>query len=112
MPPERPTSLEKGWGFACGDCRTSAFFVCEPIGLANGGDSLPYYNREMSILEKIKSESGMTADEILNKFSEWEREEIYPPLTPVNVQLMLDELAEVDYIELRDGKAYPKNPPA
>ena len=61
--------------------------------------------REMSILEKIKNEPGLTADEILNKFSEWERNEIYPPLNPINVRLMLDELAEVDYIELRDEKA-------
>jgi len=77
-----------------------------------GGDTLPYYNREMSILEKIISKPGLTADEMLKKFSKWEREEIYPPLTPLNVRLMLDELAEVDYIELREEKAYHKNPPA
>ena len=112
FPAQPPTKLAKGRGFVCVDSRTSALFKCEPIGLADGGDTLPYYNREMSILEKIKSEPGLTADEMLNKFSEWERNEIYPPLTPLNVRLMLDELAEVDYIELRDEKAYPKNPPA
>jgi len=64
---------------------------------------------EMTILEKIRNEPGITADEILSKFTEWEREEIYPPLSTINVRLMLDELAEVNYIELRDGKAYPKS---
>jgi uncharacterized repeat protein (TIGR04076 family) len=110
-PLESPMELKRSWGFTCDDTRTAARFRCEPIGLASGGDSLPYYNREMNILEKIKGQPGLTADEILNKFSDWEREEIYPPLHPINVRLMLDELATVDYIELRDGKAYPKNPP-
>jgi hypothetical protein len=112
--PQRPQELisKGGYGIPCHDCRTSVFFVCEPIDLASGGDSLPYYKREMSILEKVKTEPGMSADEILNKFTEWEREEIYPPLTGINVHLMLDELAEVDYIEIKDGKAYPKNRPA
>ena len=50
----------------------------------------------------------MTVTEILNKFTEWERDEIYPPIYELNVSLMLDEMAVVNYIELRDGKAYPK----
>jgi hypothetical protein len=53
----------------------------------------------------------MTVDEILSKFTQWEREEIYPPIYPLNVSLMLRELATVDYIELRDDRAFPKNPP-
>jgi hypothetical protein len=32
-------------------------------------------------------------------------------LTPTNVPLMLDELAEVNYIGIKNGKAYPKNLP-
>ncbi|HUT68315.1 MAG TPA: hypothetical protein VMW86_07175, partial [Dehalococcoidales bacterium] len=107
--PERPTGLKGGGTFACADCRTSAYFSVEPIDVASGGYTLPYYRREMSVLEKIKSNPGITVDEILDKFTDFERDEIYPPLYSVNVQLMLDELAEVDYIELRDGKAYPKN---
>lgn len=106
--PQRPTGLKGDAGFACADCRTSAYFSVETIDLANGGYTLPYYKREMSILDKIKNQPGMTAEEVLNKFTEQEREGIYPPLHLVNVQLMLDELAEVNYIELRDGKAYPK----
>jgi hypothetical protein len=61
----------------------------------------------MSVLEKVKTEPGITVEGILSKFNDWEREEVYPPLNPVNVGLILDELAEVNYIELRDGKAYP-----
>jgi len=105
--PERPAGLKGGGTFACADCRTSAYFSVEPIDVASGGYTLPYYKREMSILDKIKSSPGITVDEILGTYTDFERDEIYPPLYPVNVQLMLDELEEVGYIKLRDGKAYP-----
>jgi hypothetical protein len=65
--------------------------------------------RQMNILEKIKAEPGISKEEIRNRFSEWEREEIYPPLTPLILEFLLDELVEVNYIEIRDGKVYPKS---
>jgi hypothetical protein len=77
------------------------------MGLANRGHPLPNYRRGMSILDKVKNQPGMTVDDILNAFAEHEREEIYPPLHVVNVRFMRNESAEVGYIELRDGKAYP-----
>ena len=108
--PDRPQGLRGGGSFACADCRTSAYFSVEPIDLASGGYTLPYYKREMNIYEKVKSNPGITVDEILKKFTDFEKDDIYPPLYEVNVQLMLDELAEVNYIELRGGKAYPRKP--
>ena len=105
--PERPQELRGGGSFACADCRTSAYFLVEPVDVASGGYTLPYYKREMSILEKVKNSPGITVEEILEKFNDFERDEIYPPLYHINVRLMLDELAEVGYIELRGGKAYP-----
>lgn len=105
--PEIPTALKGKGSFACADCRTSAYFLVETVDLASGGYTLPYYKREISILERIKEKPGMTVDEILALYPDFEREEIYPPLNPVNVQLMLDELTEVGYVELREGKAYP-----
>jgi uncharacterized repeat protein (TIGR04076 family) len=104
---ERPTELKGGGTFACADCRTSAYFSVEPVDVASGGYTLPFHKREMSILEKVKEKPGITVEEILAKFTDFEREEIHPPLYPLIVQLMLDELAEVDYVELRDGRAYP-----
>jgi hypothetical protein len=104
--------IKRPRSFVCDDGRTGAYFICEPIGLADGGDLRTHYTREMSILEKIKQEPGMNIDEILNKFSRWEREEIYPPIYPLNLSLMLNEMATVNYIELKEGKAYPKNPPS
>lgn len=105
--PERPTELKKKHGFACADCRTSAYFSVETIDLASGGYTVPYYRREIDIYEKVKAEPGLTVEDILSKYTDFERDEIYPPLSAMNIKLMLDELAEVHYIDLRDGKAYP-----
>jgi hypothetical protein len=109
---KKPDELIKSTrGFVCDDTRTGAYFICEPIGLADGGDMLTYYKREIDILEKIKNEPGMTVEDILNKYTDWEREEIYPPLYHLNVSLILGELATLDYIEIKDERAYPKNLP-
>ena len=101
------TTIQGGWGFVCGDSRTSAYFFAEAYDLADVGDSIPYYRREMAILDKIKAKLGITAEEVLAQFTDWERDEIYPPLNTLNTQLFMDELASVGYIEYRDGKAYP-----
>ncbi|HEY96381.1 MAG TPA: hypothetical protein G4O15_15760 [Dehalococcoidia bacterium] len=105
-PPD--TLIKRQRGFTCDDTRTGARFICEPVDLANGGDMLTYYNRAMDILEKVKEQPGMTADEILQKYNDFEREEVYPPIYNLNVSLMLDEMAVVGYVEMIDGRAYPK----
>ena len=64
--------------------------------------------REMSLLEKIKDEPGIQTEMIIKQFSNWERDKIFPPLTPVVIDLMLDELAETGYIRIDQGKAYPQ----
>jgi uncharacterized repeat protein (TIGR04076 family) len=99
---------DKGaWPIACNDAKTSAFFVAEAFDLASGGFDTPYYMREMNILEKIKQEPGIPTDMVISRFTEWERDNIFPPLAPVMVQLMIDELAQARYIEVIEGKAYP-----
>ncbi len=103
-----PTEKWGGWTFVCGDSRTSALFLAKPFGLAENGFDTPYYKREMSIFEKIKAEPGIDANTIIDKFSKWEREEIFPPLTPLMLEMMLDELVEAGYIEIREGKTFAK----
>ena len=103
-----PTKRQGGGGFHCADLRILAVFSAEPFGLSDKGFDLPFYKREMSILEKIKSKPGSNSTEILESFTPWEKEDIYPPLGPVNTELMLNELAGAGYIEIREGRAYPK----
>jgi hypothetical protein len=97
-----------GWPISCNDSRTSAHFIAEPFDLASGGFNTPYYMREMNILEKIKQEPGIPTNMVLSRFTDWERDKIFPPLTPVVMDLMLDELAETGYIRIDQGKAYPQ----
>ena len=92
------SSQKAGWPISCNDSRTSALFIAEPFDLASGGFDTPYYMREMNILEKIKNEPGIQTEVIIKRFTDWERDEIFPPLTPVVMDLMLDELAETCYI--------------
>jgi len=107
----RPETEKKGgWIFACGDARTSALFSAEPFGLAELGWYTPYFMRQMNILEKIKKEPGITQEGILDRFTAWEKETIYPPLTPLILGILLDEMVTVNLVEVREGKHYPKGP--
>lgn len=98
--------VEKGVVVCCEDVRTLAAFLVEPVDLADGGFYLGDYKRQMEILGKIKAEPGLTVDDIMNKFSDYEKK-LYPKLSPDFVHQALIEMATVNYIEIRNGKAYP-----
>ena len=66
---------------------------------------VPFYRRAIAILEKIEAEQGIKAGEILSRFTDFEREEISPPLTPVTVKL-LEALEDMNYIKILDGQAF------
>lgn len=100
------TEKAKGGHFVCSDTRILANFSCEPVDLSDSEYAQPFYRREIAILEKIEQEPGIKADEILEKFTEFEKNEISPPLTPVLVEVILDALIDMSYIEIKDGKAY------
>jgi hypothetical protein len=99
--------VEKGTVVCCEDVRTLAAFLLEPIDLADGGFYLGDYKRQMEFLDKIKTDPGLTVNELINKYSDNEKK-MYPPLLPDFVRQALEEMAAVNYIEIRDGKAYPK----
>jgi uncharacterized repeat protein (TIGR04076 family) len=104
----------RGGHFVCGDTRTLAHFSCEAVDLSDSDYAQPFYRREITILEKIEKEPGIAKEKILGKFTEFERDKISPPLTTALLDVLLDALADVAYIEVRDGKAYPtgKQPPS
>lgn len=41
--------------------------------MSDKGMDILYYERAMSILDKIKAEPGLKREEILRKFTKWER---------------------------------------
>ena len=98
----------RGSHFLCPDTRTLAHFSVEPVDLSDSEFCAPYYRRAIVILEKIEAEPGIKTDEILGRFTEFEREEISPPLTPVLVEVLLEALSDMDYIKIKDGKRTPR----
>ena len=99
--------VEKGTVVCCEDVRTLAAFLLEPIDLADGGFYLGDYKRQMEFLDKIKADPGLTVNELIDKYSNNEKK-MYPPLLPDFVRQALEEMAAVNYIEIKDGRAYPK----
>ena len=103
-----------GWHFECGDFRTLAHFSCEAVDLSDSDYCQPFYRRAIAILEKIGAEPGIKTDEIRDRFTDFERDKISPPLTPILTKVILDALTDMNYIEIHDGKAQAtgKEPPS
>ena len=108
------TGKARGAHFLCGDDRTLAHFACEPVDLSDSEYAQPFYRKEIAILEKIEAEPGIKTTAILDRFTEFERDEIGPILTPVLLEVMMDALTDMKYVEIRDGKAYTtgRTPPS
>ncbi len=113
-PPPADMSRARGGHFVCGDTRILAHFSCEPVDISDSEYALPFYRREIAILEKIEKEPGIKTGEILDRFTDFEREKISPPLTPALLRVLLEALADMEYIEIREGKAYAtgRKPPS
>lgn len=100
------TEKTKGGHFLCSDSRILADFTCEAVDLSDSEYAQPFYRREITILEKIEAEPGIRIDEILSRFTEFERYKISPPLTPVLLEVLLEALADMSYIEVIEKRAY------
>jgi hypothetical protein len=99
--------VEKGLVVCCEDVRTLAAFRLEPVDLAEGGFYLGDYKRQIQFMEKIKAQPGLTVEGLINTYTDVEKK-LYPPLNLDFVNQALKEMARVDYIEIKDGKLYPK----
>ena len=108
------TGRFSGHHFLCGDQRTLAHFTCEAVDLSDSYYAQPFYRREISILDKIASEPGINTNEIIDRFTEFQKNVISPRLTPVLMGVLLEALEDMDYISIKDGKAYAtgKEPPS
>ena len=104
-PVNSKTGKARGAHFTCADTRTMAHFMCEPVDLSDTPNLRPFYYRAMSLLYKIEAEPGIKVDDILSRFTDFEREDISPPLTPVLRQVLMEALEDMDYITIEEGKA-------
>jgi ribosomal protein S19E (S16A) len=60
----------------------------------------------MGILSKVSKKQGVGVDKLLSLYSKEEIENIYPSLSPVMMQILVEELTLMSYLEIKDSKAY------
>jgi uncharacterized repeat protein (TIGR04076 family) len=108
------TGRARGAHFLCGDERTLAHFSCDPVDLSDSEYAQPFYRREIAVLDKIAAEPGIRTNEILDRFTAFERNEIGPILTHVLLDVLLEALTDMQYVEAREGQFYAtgKEPPS
>lgn len=105
-PPHGERNIAKDVTVTCPDYRTSMVVKLEAFDLSDKGFDIPYFRRQMVILDRVLKKPGTPADKILNEFSKDEIEKIYPPLSPIMVQVLVEELEVMSYLEIKDDKAY------
>lgn len=104
-PPHPERTVAKGVFLMCPDLRTAVVLKLEAFDLADNGDSITYFRRHMSILNRVLSKPGMAVDKILNEFTKQEIEDIYPSLSQMLVDALIEELELTGYLKIKDGKA-------
>ena len=105
-PPYPERIVNKGASLQCGDLRTAATFKLEAFDLADDGDCVTYFRRMMVILDKIKANPGTPIKKLLSLYTKREIEDIYPSLSQIMVDCLVEELALMDYLEVKKNKLF------
>ena len=90
----------------CPDIRTAMVIKAEAFDLSEKGYDVPYFRRQMTILDRVLKAEGIPVNEIINQFSREEIEGIYPALSPILITCLNQELELVGLLKLIDGKAF------
>jgi uncharacterized repeat protein (TIGR04076 family) len=88
----------------CPDTRTSAVFRLEAFDLADRGEATPYFWKHMAILEAVRKYNGVRVEEVRDKLSRAQQEEIYPLAAPVLISTLLEELELMHYVAVESGR--------
>lgn len=102
-PPPNERNVASTPMVVCGDTRTAALFKIEAVDLADRGYHIPYYRRQMVILNKVLSNQGIAEDKVIDLFSKEENEGIYPVLSQIMIAALDDELQAVGYLDRKGG---------
>ena len=77
----------------------------QAFDLSDKGYDIAYFRREMVILDRVMKREAIPTGSILDEFSKKEIEEIYPALSPIMVDCLVEELQLMGYVDIIDGKA-------
>ena len=104
-PPPKERTVKKDITIICPDYRTSVKVKLEAFDLSDKGRNIPYFRRQMVILQKISNKPVINVDKILVEFSKEQIEGIYPALSRIMVQALVEEMELMSYVQIRDGQA-------
>ncbi len=107
-PPPEKRPAHRGVRVICPDYRTSVVVRLEAFDLSDKGRNLPFFRREMTILDKILRNPGIAANKILDEFTKQQIEGIYPALSQVMVESLLEEMEVMDYLKVQDSRVFPE----
>jgi uncharacterized repeat protein (TIGR04076 family) len=105
-PPCHERIVGKGVSVVCPDPRTAAVFALEAFDLSDKGFDVPFFRRQMTILDRVLKKQGVARERILDEFSREEREAIYPPLVAEMLIPLMEELEIIGYIQMKEGEAF------
>jgi len=104
-PPHGERTIARDPMVICPDTRTSVLLKLEAFDLSDKGFDIPFFRRQMAVLGKVLPKQGIVVDKILNEFSKEQIEEEYPALGQIFLQILVEELELIGYLEIKNGKA-------
>ncbi len=103
-PPYPERTVARNISVMCHDLRTAPVFELEAFDLSDKGVSIPYFRRQMSILNKVLNRPAIQADQLLNEFSREEIEDIYPALSQQLLIPLIEDLQILNFLKIENGK--------
>jgi uncharacterized repeat protein (TIGR04076 family) len=105
-PPREERFTHRDVKIICPDYRTSVVVKLEAFDVSDAGRNIPFYRREMVMIDRILKKPGIQMKEILNEFTAEEIEGVYPALGQAMVESLIEELELMGYLEIQQGKVY------
>jgi uncharacterized repeat protein (TIGR04076 family) len=102
-PPHNVRNFMKDFTQLCPDQRSSMLMKLEAFDISEGGYDVPYFRRQMAILAKLSAREEVAAKKLIKTFTRPQIEGIYPPLSPILLEILADELDLMGYIKNKDG---------
>ena len=105
-PPAKERTVHKESMVLCPDTRTAVLFKLEAFDLADGGDAIPYFRKQMAILSVVQANPGVAVNKIRDSLPHAQKEKVYPLAAPVMVQGLIEELELVGHLEIKKGRVH------
>jgi uncharacterized repeat protein (TIGR04076 family) len=90
----------------CDDARTGVTFKFEASDLMDKGDAIPYFRKQMVILDHVVRNPGIAVDGIMASLPKVHVEEIYPGLYPALFDVLFEELEAIGFLATRNDRAF------